>query len=51
MPHTRSKMKLRGSGEEAYRALVGHTSECAGCRTGPCPEAVRLDREWKRVRS
>ncbi|MEV7401751.1 hypothetical protein AB0N93_15330 [Streptomyces sp. NPDC091267] len=41
----------RGPGEEAYRALVGHTFTCPTCRAGaPCIAEVRLGREWKKAR-
>lgn len=40
-----------GRGEEAYRALVGHTFTCTTCRAGAsCMTAVRLSRAWKKAR-
>ncbi|WP_406735338.1 hypothetical protein OG508_27990 [Streptomyces sp. NBC_01108] len=37
--------------DAAYRALIGHTYNCATCRAGAsCPTAVQLDRAWRAVR-
>ncbi|WP_187438526.1 hypothetical protein [Streptomyces sp. sk2.1] len=42
---------VRSSGDEAYRAFLGHTYSCTTCRAGAhCGTAVRLGRAWREAR-
>ncbi|MET9916069.1 hypothetical protein ABZZ04_03170 [Streptomyces sp. NPDC006435] len=41
---------VRSPGDEAYRALLGHTCACAACRCAPCPVAAGLTRVWRQAR-
>ncbi|WP_181006508.1 hypothetical protein [Streptomyces sp. ZL-24] len=37
--------------EDAYRALLDHTTDCARCKAKKhCPRVVVLSRQWKEAR-
>ncbi|SDE41008.1 hypothetical protein F558DRAFT_06189 [Streptomyces sp. AmelKG-A3] len=42
--------KTAAAAETAYKIWLGHTYQCAACRTAPCVTAIRLGRAWREAR-
>ncbi|MCW8219886.1 MULTISPECIES: hypothetical protein [Streptomyces] len=42
--------KTAAAAEAAYKTWLGHTYQCAACRTAPCVTAIRLGRAWREAR-
>lgn len=47
-PDCECRRCIAAGGDPAYRALIGHTTQCATCRAGvPCVTAMQLGRTWR----